>query len=240
MPEISQTAGEQIWKDWVLVPERFLIHLPEHTALVSDLHLGYGQARNERGDSVPEIPLEEELAPLWSAMNRHGVRKIACAGDLFERGGNPDLENQVLGLSADKGFEWVAIATGNHDRKGERRQTRLPWHDFGFDLGGWWIIHGDRPLPKDKKLILGHRHPVVSLPGGNRHPCFLLSENRVILPAYSREVAGVSILKEFSGPDWECVAIGSKGCVPLGTMDQVKKLAFSQTKQKRDRKTGPA
>lgn len=240
MPDLFPMDGEQIWEDWILLPERLMIHTPSKTALVSDLHLGYALARNDRGDSLPEIPLNEELAPLWRAMDRHGIREIACGGDLFEKGGNTDLENQLLSLTTTKGFEWVAIAKGNHDRKGGRNPSTLPWHDFGFPLGNWWITHGDRPLPKDKNLILGHRHPVVSLPGGNRHPCFLLSENRVILPAYSMEVAGVSILKEFQGPEWECVAIGSRGCVSLGTMDQVRRLAFQQNKQKRDRKSGPA
>ena len=240
MPDLLPFEGERIWKDWILMPERLMIHIPTKTALVTDLHLGYGLVRNNRGDSLPEIPLWEELAPLWAAMDRHGINRIACGGDLFEKGGNPDLENQLLALTERKNFEWVAIATGNHDRKGERQLSKLPWHDLGFDLGEWWISHGDRALPTDKNLILGHRHPVVRLSGGNRHPCFLLSETNVILPAYSREVSGVSILKEFQEPKWECVAIGSKGCVSLGTMDQVRRLAFQQKKQKRDQKSGPA
>lgn len=232
--------GDWLWNDWVLCPERLMIHIPTKTALVSDLHLGYMLARNSRGDSLPVIPMSEELAPLFEAMARHGVIQIACGGDLFEKGGNLDLENELLALTDEKKLEWVAIATGNHDRKGERRLSKLPWHDFGFALGDWWICHGDRTLPKVKNLILGHRHPVIGLPGGNRHPCFLLSKNNVYLPAYSREVAGVSILKEFQGSEWECVAIGSRGCVSLGTMDQVRRLVFQHKKQKRDRESGPA
>jgi len=222
---VANSQGEIAWNEWLLLPEKIAIHLPTQTALVGDLHLGYYRIRSERGDSLPQVTLAEELEPLVRAMKRHGVTNLACAGDLFEKGGNEDLEWEFQNGLADNGIRMIAIVPGNHDRKGSWELSCLPWKADGFALGDWWIYHGDKKMPPRTKEINGHRHPVFALKKGPKHPCFLLSENRITLPAYSNEVAGVSILKDFRGPQWKCIAIGKNGCVDLGTMDEVHKLA---------------
>ena len=246
MSDFASKNGEFIFDDWLFLPERLMIHLPTSIALVSDLHLVYDFARNSLGCPTKgifpnrETMLETELQPLWGALKRHSITKLACGGDVFEGGGDIELENLLLNLFHQNGIEIIAIATGNHDRKGKGKESRLPWHEHGFAVGNWWVIHGDRFLPVGKQLVLGHRHPVISLEAGHRDPCFLLSENQIILPAFSKKVPGVSILKEFRGSTWRCVAIKSNVCMDLGTMDQVYHLVHPVQKQKRDRKTGPA
>lgn len=246
MPDLTLINGEFLATEWLLLPERVMIHLPTSTALVSDLHLAYDLARNPLMNasskmlSPMESLLETELLPLWGALKRHGITKLACGGDVFEGGGNLEWENALLNLFQQRGIEILAIATGNHDRKGDRKKSRLPWHDHGFSLGNWWVIHGDRFLPEGKNLVLGHRHPVITLRDGPRDPCFLLSENQIGMPAYSKRVQGVSILKLFRGPAWRCVAIRLGVCTDLGTMDQVYHRVHPIQKQKRNRNTGPA
>ncbi len=246
MSDLGFYRTEFPFREWLLLPERLMIHLPTSTALVSDLHLAFDLARNLRGDSSPsdetnlETILEKDLLPLRRALKRHGISKLACGGDVFERGGNQALGDCLLKLFHQREIRILAIATGNHDRKGKDKRTRLPWHEHGFGLGNWWVIHGDRFVPNGKNLVLGHRHPVLSLTAGQRDPCFLLGENQIILPAYSNRVPGVSIIKEFRGSNWRCVAIRSQSCLDLGTMDQVHQMVHSNQKQKRTRKTGPA
>lgn len=228
MPEttpLQPHLGEFAWEEWLLLPEKLAIHLPTQTALVGDLHLGYLRIRNLRGDCLPEIPLKEELAPLVRALGRHQITQWACAGDLFEKGGEEKLEKEFQREMTAAGLNLIAIVPGNHDRKGSWEENPLPWKPEGFLLGDWSVFHGDKVVPHRGKQVTGHRHPVISFKKGPKHPCFLLSENHMILPAYSNEVSGVSVLKEFKGKEWRCVAVGSKGCVDLGTMDGVYKLA---------------
>ena len=72
--------------DWLLTPTRVAVHLPTATAVLSDLHLGYAEARRGNGDAVPVADLEDILAPLQAILSRLAVRRLVIAGDLFEAG----------------------------------------------------------------------------------------------------------------------------------------------------------
>ena len=53
MSDLGFYRTEFPFREWLLLPERLMIHLPTSTALVSDLHLAFDLARNLRGDSSP-------------------------------------------------------------------------------------------------------------------------------------------------------------------------------------------
>ncbi|MBY0233221.1 MAG: hypothetical protein K2W96_28395, partial [Gemmataceae bacterium] len=80
------------WGEWELSPARFALHLPTRTAVVADLHLGYGRVRHRGGDAVPAPTIAEEMAPLA------GVERLLVAGDLFEDGRHQraELEAELL------------------------------------------------------------------------------------------------------------------------------------------------
>lgn len=69
----------RVLRDWLLTPQRVAVHLPTQTAVLSDLHLGYAEARCGAGDAVPSLRLELSLEPLVELL-RHRERAAPCAG----------------------------------------------------------------------------------------------------------------------------------------------------------------
>ena len=49
--------------EWLLMPQRVAVHLPTATAVLSDLHLGYNEARRRDGEAVPPADLTLSGAP---------------------------------------------------------------------------------------------------------------------------------------------------------------------------------
>src|SRR6516225_9381522 len=146
----------RVLDDWLLTPERAALHLPSATAVVADLHLAYGQARQRQGEAVPDSPLDPQLAPLAEVLGRHGVRRLVVAGDLLEDGRCSETAADFRRWLERAGVDLVAVVPGNHDRD----LAGLPLSAEGVWLGGWRVVHGDGPLP-DGPLVYGHEHPWV-------------------------------------------------------------------------------
>ena len=72
--------------DWLLTPARAAVHLPTATAVIADVHLGYGEARHRGGDAVPRQNVAAVLEPLRPCLTANAVRRLVIAGDLFEAG----------------------------------------------------------------------------------------------------------------------------------------------------------
>ncbi|HYU13839.1 MAG TPA: metallophosphoesterase, partial [Stellaceae bacterium] len=137
----------RVHDDWLLTPQRAAVHLPTATAVVADLHLGYGEARRARGEAVPVPALTTCLAPLATLAATAAVRRLVIAGDLFEDGCSEQLTGELLSWAAAVGLEITAVVPGNHDRHPERSAGRLPLRPEGVCLGEWHIVHGDGELP---------------------------------------------------------------------------------------------
>ena len=204
--------------DWLLTPSRVAVHRPTATAVLSDLHLGYAEARRRGGEAVPTIDLAEVLSPLASTLDRHGVSRLVIAGDLFEAGFREDLSAQLLAWLKGDGVELLAVVPGNHDRGLSRTQGGLPVCAGPLVLGDWHIVHGDGPLP-DAPVVQGHLHPCLRLRGMRQAvPCYLVGERRLILPAHSAEAAGVNVLGR---PEWDgfrCHVIAGERVLDFGDL----------------------
>src|SRR5437660_10883840 len=74
--------------DWLLTSARAAVHRPTATAVLSDLHLGYAEARRRSGEAIPAVDLNSVLAPLASVLAPLRVRRLVIAGALFEAGFN--------------------------------------------------------------------------------------------------------------------------------------------------------
>jgi len=213
--------------DWLLTPERVAIHRPTATAVIADLHLGYDQARQKSGEAVPVTPLDYHLAGLRRLASRYPIQGVVFAGDLCEDGRGSDA---ILPLLATwlrgAGLVLLAIVPGNHDRAPANP------HESGFQLGAWRIVHGDQPLPPGP-VVHGHFHPCLRWDGLTA-PCYLINPHRLVLPAFSRDAAGVNVL---AGCRWEsfacCVIVGNQ-VLDFGTV----KALQAKRKPMRARKRG--
>jgi metallophosphoesterase superfamily enzyme len=181
----------RVHQDWLLTPYRLVIHEPTATAVIADVHLGYCEARQQSGEAIPIRTIAAQLAPLRRAKSRLQFDKLLVAGDLFERAVRSDLLDDFLAELAELGITFAGFVPGNHDRGWEAFQERIPIFPDGVNIGPWRVVHGDGVIEAGP-LVLGHWHPVI--PHQNRRrPCYLVGPNRLVLPAYSTDAAGVTI-----------------------------------------------
>jgi putative SbcD/Mre11-related phosphoesterase len=189
---------------WRLLPQRIALHEPSGTAVIADVHLGYNAVRQRLGDAIPSRGVWEELQPLAQAARTHAIARLVVAGDLFERGADGGIARDFLACLAEWRIELLAVTPGNHDR-GIEGIAVLPIFADGFDLAGWHVAHGDKPVSSPQSVI-GHWHPAVRLKRA-KAPCFLVSERRIVLPAFSLDAAGVDVQKDIRWQGWRRLAI---------------------------------
>jgi uncharacterized protein len=191
--------------NWLLCAQRLVIHLPTATAVVADLHLGYDDCRRRGGEAVPFVDLAQQLEPLGKAIKKQSVRRLVIAGDLFEAGYCSKLARDFQQWLADTGAQLTAIVPGNHDRALTEAQDFGPIYPDGFMLDGWRILHGNEEIPRGR-VVHGHLHPSIRRQG-RKSPCFLMGNNRLVLPAYSLDAAGVNVAKDRTWHGFRCYAI---------------------------------
>ena len=211
--------------DWLLTPERVAIHRPTATAVVADLHLGYAQARQRRGDAVPVPPLATVLSGLRRAVERTEARRLVIAGDLFEEGRYaaelaPELRRWLDAV----GLELIGVAPGNHDRG--LATTDWPWRPDGVELGQWRIVHGDAELPAGA-VVHGHVHPCLRW-GGQAAPCYLATADRLVLPAFSTDAAGGNVLGDGKWREYRCLTIVGGEVLDFGIVGEMRRTLTSR------------
>ncbi len=209
-----------VHSEWLLTAARVAVHRPTLTAVAADLHLGYDQARQRRGDAVPITGLDELLRALAGLGAAHGLRRLVIAGDLFEDAAGraliPDLRRWLAG----RGLELAGVVPGNHDRGLARADTGLPLYPQGVRLGDWLVVHGDGTLPAGR-LILGHFHPCLRWGGRVGAPCYLVGDERIVLPAFSPDAAGVNVLGVRRWRGYRCAVIAGADVLDFGAVSRL-------------------
>ncbi len=228
--------------DWLLTPQRVAVHWPTSTAVVADLHLGYAEARRRRGDAVPNESMSALLEPLLRVKLQHAARRLVIAGDLLEDGYCRDALSAFREWVERSGMELLAVVPGNHDKdlvSSADSKGQLPLYPEGVSVGEWRIVHGDGLLP-DAPVVHGHDHPYLRWSPKSRAnrprfshsrfapdtidgPCFLTGPQRLILPAFSKEAAGVNIL---SMPRWRafcCHIVAEDRLLDLGQVSTLRR-----------------
>lgn len=201
-----------VHEDWLLTPARAALHRPTETAIVADLHLGYAEARHRSGEAVPRSDLAPVLAALRSVQRGNGFRRLVIAGDLFEAGPSPGLIRGLIDWLKETGVELVGVIPGNHDRG--LTAEMLPLCPAGIVLGRWHVVHGDEKLPAGP-VVHGHEHPCLRWKG-LAAGCYLFGPDRLVLPAYSQDAAGVNVLGARRWRDWNCAVITGDEVLDFG------------------------
>lgn len=220
---------------WRLVPEGGILHQALRIAVIADVHLGYEWARGSAGDCVPRHSLAETLEKLGTMFGRAVVERLIVAGDLVESPRpcartRDDLTRLVRWLR-DREVQLVLLR-GNHDRglvapagspqigspaSGVRVENRL-------NVAGWTIVHGHAAVSA-KRLISGHHHPVLNF-AGRASPCFLAGPDRIILPAFSNNAAGLDVASARLPAAWHkfclhCFASTGKDVLDFGPLESL-------------------
>lgn len=227
--------------DWFLTPERVAIHWPNRIAVVADMHLGYSEARRRRGEAVPEDCTTALLEPLRCVLQEYSVQRLVVAGDLLEETDCPEALAAFVRWCEQSALKEIAIVPGNHDAGLEVplvAKSLLTFHPEGFEVDGWRIVHGEGRLPSGP-LVHGHEHPWLRwspkgralrprysgsriAPATIDGPCYLSEPERLILPAYSTEAAGVNILSLRRWLSYQCHVIADDKVVDVGDVSTLR------------------
>jgi len=213
----------QVLTDWLLTAERVALHLPSNTAVVADLHLGYDEARRLAGEAVPVRSLEELLRPLADVLARHQSRRLVVAGDLLEDGRCRAVLSDFHRWLKKREMELAVLIPGNHDRGLDKAMDEMAARNSGllftacFRLAEWTVIHGDGNQP-DGRVVQGHEHPWFRCTGQPGAPCYLFTQNHLVLPAYSADAAGANVLGVRRWRDYHGAVIVKNSVLDFGPL----------------------
>jgi putative SbcD/Mre11-related phosphoesterase len=195
--EVKVLPGVYASKDYAL-------YLEEHRALiVADLHLGYEGVLREQGVSLPRFQKRHMVERLGSLLERYAPDLLVIDGDFkheFSRNLREEWNEVLDVLDFLEGKAEVLMIRGNHDNflKTILNRKGLELHR-SHRLGRFTIAHGHEPLKAEGILIIGHEHPSMRLRdviGATVSlPCFLVSPELIVLPAFSPLAYGSDVLR---------------------------------------------
>jgi DNA ligase-associated metallophosphoesterase len=165
------------------------LHWPAQNLLcVSDLHLGKSERLARRGGALlPPYEVADTLAKLDTDLTANNPETVLCLGDSFDDTAAShalpeDHRLWLLRLMAGRNWIWIA---GNHDPA----PLGLGGTDrSALSLGPLSFRHIAEPGALGE--ISGHYHPKARVKSRAR-PCFLIGQNRIILPAYGTYTGGL-------------------------------------------------
>ena len=201
-PEREQPVGHAL-DVWTLAPEGAAICHGERTAVIADVHLGYEWARGSAGDCVPAHSLAETVAKLDGLLARARSHGSSSPATWWNRPA-PVAGPWRTWRGSSAGFASAASAWSCSRATTIEALLRWAIRDLGswaagsglalesqLEVAGWTIAHGHRAT-RAARLISGHHHPVLRV-SGHSAPCFLVGVNRIILPAFSGNAAGLDV-----------------------------------------------
>jgi DNA ligase-associated metallophosphoesterase len=220
-------AGERI----MLCPGGVAVWPAQRTLIVADLHFEKGSAQAIRGLPVPPYDTRETLTRLAFSLRRHAPRRVIMLGDALHddraimRMAPADL-TALKRLLSPLEVLWIA---GNHDPapQPELPGTSLPeWREGRLHFRH---IGGATPIARHEAEFSGHYHPKATLPtriGGVTRPCFLVSGQRLVLPAFGAFTGGLDVLD----PAMSSLTRGAQRVFLLGR-DRLHSAAFEALRQ---------
>jgi metallophosphoesterase superfamily enzyme len=203
----------RVHDEWLLTPQRVAVHEPTATAVVADLHLGYCEARRDGGDAVPLVAVAKTLEPLGRALGQTKATRLVIAGDLFEKQFVLSLWQELTAWLNARSVTLAGMVLGNHDRRWDAGLD-VPVQRDACPLDAWQIVHGHLP-DAGGRIVCGHWHPALVY-AGRRSPCYLVKEDRLVLPAYSLDASGADV---WSLPGWDsyrCLVIAGSSVIDVG------------------------
>jgi DNA ligase-associated metallophosphoesterase len=176
-----------------LVGGRALFWPREQALLVADLHLEKASFFAAHGQLLPPYDSRETLERLALAVRETGARRVFALGDNFHDGkGTARLEPHAAGMLAalTRALDWVWV-TGNHDAGGAGYAGGSQVEEIA--AGGLVLRHKAAP-GEGRPELSGHFHPRLKLTARGRRiarPCAVMSERRLILPAFGALTGGM-------------------------------------------------
>lgn len=177
-------AGQEL----LLTNQRALFWPARSSLVLSDLHLGKAAHFRKHGIAVPSSVNERDMLRLDTLIRYFRPENVVFVGDLFHAKVNSEVAKFKQLSSAHIGTKFILVQ-GNHDVLAPEllQDIGISSIESALRMENLLFVHELGPF--DQAAIGGHVHPGVSirLPDKKiiRLPCFVVTEQRIILPAFS-------------------------------------------------------
>lgn len=198
----TKTLKNQTWK---LLPEKAIYWEERKTLIITDLHIGKSGHFRKAGIATPAGLNAKNLDRLGALIKRHQPSTLLILGDLFHSHANREWLEFEDWLQDFDDLE-IQLVTGNHDllHHSFYRSAKINVHET-LQMESFLFIHdpGELEEPKPSEIVVaGHIHPGIKISGKGRQslrfPCFLFSDERILLPAFG-EFTGLYNIKPEEG-----------------------------------------
>lgn len=158
--------------------------------ILADLHLGKTAYFRASGIQIPSTLVTDDLNRLSQLVEQFHPEKIVVAGDMFHHNYNADIRLFKQWRQLYARIE-VILVPGNHDKllAIDYKSLQISITEAVWVTEPFAIVHN----PSDKNelfSICGHIHAGHTMVGRARQslhlPCFIVSKNEIVLPAFSR------------------------------------------------------
>jgi uncharacterized protein len=183
-------AGEVLWLD----PSGALFWPTQGLLAVADLHFEKASFLARAGHLLPPYDTADTLATLAKVVETYRPRELVLLGDSFHDPAalsRMSEDDRAALARIIEGVGTCLFVEGNHEGSGFRPPGGIgvPEHRVGP------LVFRHQPdLSDDGPQLVGHFHPKASLRlRGHRirGRCFLVSSNRVVLPAFGSFTGGL-------------------------------------------------
>ncbi|WP_209588984.1 ligase-associated DNA damage response endonuclease PdeM [Massilia sp. UBA6681] len=193
-----RVAGETL----LLLPEKALYWPHEKMLAIADIHFGKAAAFRALGVPVPRGTTTENLQGLDALVEAHGARHVVFLGDfLHARAAHASATQQAMLAWRERRRDLqLTLVRGNHDRHAGDPAAALGIDlvDEPHALGPFAFCHHP-DLATPGYALAGHIHPVYVLAtrfDALRLPCFVVGQDRMILPSFGAFTGGHAIRPE--------------------------------------------
>lgn len=234
-------VGENVY----LTNDHCLLLKNHDTVIIADLHLGYEGVLQREGVSIPRYQKSVILQRLETILQKYRPRRIIVNGD-FKHNFSKNLQQEwqevkdVLSFLSSKTM--VSLIRGNHDNYlatiASYCNVPLSWEEQIEDMR---ITHGHRCINDDSTfLIIAHEHPSLHMRDDVgalvKLPCFLVSQDVVVLPAFSPLAMGTDVVSadqsDFLSPvlqrknveDFRLFAVSEIGLLDFATVRELRRV----------------
>lgn len=173
---------------FTLTNQRVLFWEKHQLLILSDLHIGKTAHFRKNGIPIPKNILQKDLEKLEKLIFYFSAKQVLINGDLLHAGDNSDVD-YFCDWKAQFSDVKFHLVEGNHDKISKNLQEKLCLHSVQniLEKDDFCLIHEFNPQISTFQ-ITGHIHPGISIKSAVksfRLPCFMLTENQLLLPAFS-------------------------------------------------------
>lgn len=192
---VVELAGEQLW----LLAHKAVYWPARKMLVVADIHFGKAAAFRALGVPVPRGTTSQNLLALDALLATYVSEEIVFLGDfLHARAAHaPATVAAMLAWRTRHPGLRLTVVRGNHDQHAGDPAAALGIRmaDEPHTVGNLSFCHHPDTAAAGH-VLAGHVHPVFHLRagrGGLRLPCFLLGQERTILPSFGAFTGGHAV-----------------------------------------------